>query len=359
VALDASPTVIALTGDAALADELQRLAAAAGVGLVVLTEVPSVARWPQGLVLVGADLARAVSRRGASRAAEVVVVGLEIPAGGSREERLWQHAVAAGAEQVALLPQAHAWLIERLARTVEPTAPARVVGVVGGCGGAGATMLAATLAVASAEAGRRTLLVDVDQLGGGIDVAVRLDDVPGLRWPDLASARGRLPVASLHASLPRAGAMAVLGWGRGDPIDLPPAAVESVLEAARRGHDLVVVDLPRALDPVAEAALCRVDDLLVVVPARLRAVAAAGQLVASVGGRAASTRVVVRRGANEHWTARQVADALDLPLAAQVREEARIEADLERGILPGQRARSALRRAAEQCLTGLVEARAA
>ncbi len=354
-----SAPVTALTADSHLGDELQRLAAAAGVRLAVEHELPPAARWPHGLVLVGADLTRELSRRRPARAADLVVVGFDDDLSPVREERLWQHAVALGAEQVALLPQAHEWLIERIARTVEPSAAARVVGVVGGCGGAGATLLAATMAVVAAERGRRTLLVDVDPLGGGVDLAVGLDDVAGLRWPDLAAARGRLPASSLHSSLPRAGAMAVLGWGRGEPVDVPPAAVEAVLDAGRRGHDLVVVDLPRSGDAVADAALSRVDELLVVVPARLRAVAAATQVVASLSGRVSSTSVVVRRRADDRWSARQVADALGLELAALLRDEPRVDADLDQGMLPGQRSRSALRRAAEQCLGNAACERAA
>jgi secretion/DNA translocation related CpaE-like protein len=353
-------TVAAVTTDGRLADELQRLAAAAGVALDLLGEVPPRVRWPHGLVLVGADVARAAGRRGVpAGGSQLVVVGLDDVLSPAQEEQIWQHAVAAGAEQVALLPQAHEWLIGRMARAVEPVGAARVVGVVGGCGGAGATMLATTLAVVAAELGRRTLLVDVDPLGGGIDLAVGLDDVVGLRWPDLASARGRLPAASLHSALPRAGSLAVLGWGRGDPVDLAPAAVDSVLDAARRGHDLVVVDLPRSFDAVADAALAGVDQLLVVVPARLRAVASSTQVVAALGGRARSTAVVVRRAPDDRWSAHQVADALGLPLAAQLRDEPHLDADLDQSLLPGQRSRSPLRRAAEQCLSTVAGERAA
>ena len=351
--------VTALTADPRLADELQRLAAAAAVSLRVLDTVPSGVAWPSGLLLVGADLVRAVARRRPASAGGAVVVALQPDLDADGEGRLWRHAVAAGADQVAVLPVAHEWLLARMARTAEPPGRARVVGVVGGCGGAGASVLAAALALVAAESGLRTLLADVDALGGGLDLAVGLDDVAGLRWPDLASARGRLPGASLHASLPRAGAMAVLGWGRGDPVDLPVAAVEAVLDAARRGHDLVVVDLPRALDPVADAALARVDELLVVVPARLRAVAAATQVVAAVAGRVGTTSAVVRRRPDDRWSPGQVADSLGLALAAHLRDDPRLDADLDQGLLPGQRSRSSLRRAAEQCLGGWLRARAA
>ncbi len=344
--------VTALTGDTSLADELQRLAAAAAVTLTVRTQLPAAAHWPRGLVLVGADLASALARRRRPASRELVLVALAAPDGvgwAGGEGRLWQHAVAAGAEQVVLLPQATEWLLARLARAAEPAAVARVIGVVGGCGGAGASVFAAALAVVAAGRGRRTMLVDADALGGGIDLLVGLDDVAGLRWPDLATARGRLPGVNLHASLPRAGEMAVLGWGRGDPVDLPPTAVDAVLDAGCRAHDLVVVDLPRALDAVTQTALGRVDELFVVLPARLRAVAAASQVVAAFGADHLATSAVVRTDEGR-WSGRQVAESLGLALAAQLRDDAHLDADLSEGLLPAQRPRSHLRRAALQCL---------
>jgi secretion/DNA translocation related CpaE-like protein len=343
-------TVTALTADPALADELQRLAAAAAVQLTVRAQPPAPGRWPRGLVLVGADLAPAVARRRGPRH-EVVLVALAADGAAwwGDDGRLWQHAVAVGAEQVVPLPQATEWLLARLAQVAEPTTSARVLGVVGGCGGAGASVFAAALAVVGAGQGRRTVLVDTDVLGGGIDLLVGLDDVAGLRWPDLVTARGRLPGVELHASLPRAGAMAVLGWGRGDPVDLPPTAVDAVLDAACQAHDLVVVDLPRALDALTQAALARLDELLVVLPARLRAVASASQVVAAFGGHGVTPSAVVRTGEGR-WSGRQVAESLGIALAVQLRDDARLDTDVSEGLLPGQRPRSHLRRAAAHCL---------
>jgi hypothetical protein len=67
----------------------------------------------------------------------------------------------------------------------------------------------------------------------------------------------------------------------------------------------------------------------------------------------------VRRGPADSWTPRQVADALGLGLAAQLRDDVRLDADLARGEPPGRRGRGALHRAAEQCLATALAARAA
>src|SRR4029077_6393479 len=140
----------------------------------------------------------------------------------------------------------------------------------------------------------------------------------GLRWPDLTAARGRLPASSLHESLPRAGSLAVLAAGRGDPVG-PPAAREAAgggpgappaaaadagMDAAGRGHELVVLDVGRSLDAVGHAALDRADELLLLVPTRLRAVVAARQIVAALGPRGSRLAVVARRRPDERWTGR-------------------------------------------------------
>ena len=94
--------------------------------------------------------------------------------------------------------------------------PAAVVTVVGGRGGAGATTVSAAMALAAAREGGQVLLLDLDPYGGGIDVALGAEDVPGLRWPDLTGDRSALPGAVVEA-LPRLGSLSVLSWDRGDP----------------------------------------------------------------------------------------------------------------------------------------------
>ena len=54
--------------------------------------------------------------------------------------------------------------------------------------------------------------------------------------------------------------------------------MRSVLAAARRRGGVVVVDLPRRVDEAAAEALAQLDVGLLVVPAELRAVAAAGRV---------------------------------------------------------------------------------
>jgi secretion/DNA translocation related CpaE-like protein len=343
----ASPRVLVVTADQALADVIRRLAAAAAVEVEVLADPPDVRVWLGcRLAVVGADCVRAVVAQ-LPRRGDVVLVSLA-----GHDPHLWEQAVTLGAEQVAVLPDADAWVVDRLAAGGCSPARARVVGVVGGCGGAGASVFASGLAVTAAERGQQVLLADLDPVGGGLDLMLGVDGVPGLRWPDLAGARGRLPSSSVHDALPRLDGLAVLAWGRGEPVDVPAVAVDAVLTSATRTHDLVVLDLPRGGDErLLTAAVRQVHDLLVVVPARLRATAAAAQLVGRWGALAASAGVVVRRSPGDRLSSRAVADAVELPLALEMRDEPRVDTLLDHGEPPALRGRGPLHRACDQWLS--------
>ena len=158
-------------------------------------------------------------------------------------------------------------------------------------------------------------------LGGGLDLLLGLEDAAGLRWPALASAGGRLSSGALAAALPEVSGVAVLSWDCGDLLGVPPEAVRAVVDAAVRGFDVVVLDLPRRLDPSVVPALAACDLVLVVVPAEVRAVAAASRVVQVISAHARELRVVVRGPAPSGLTAPGVAEHLDLPLAGRLRPE--------------------------------------
>ena len=217
-----------VTGDADLLEHLVRLAAAAGVETEVAQDVDAARRaWASApVVLVGADLVGAVAGAGLPRRASVLV------ADWSREDNgVWQAAAAAGAEAVHPLPGADDLLVRRLAESRRPST-GRVLAVAGGRGGAGASTLACALARTAARSAP-ALLVDADPLGGGLDLAMGVEAAAGLRWPHLVGAEGRTDPHELTAALPAVDGVSVLSWHRGDPTDLPPAAMESVLGAAR------------------------------------------------------------------------------------------------------------------------------
>ncbi|WP_205687554.1 septum site-determining protein Ssd [Cellulomonas endophytica] len=204
---------------------------------------------------------------------------------------------------------------------------ALVVGVVGARGGAGASTLAALVATRASER-TATALVDLDPVAGGLDVLLGLEDDPGVRWPDLAAARGALDGDELLALLPRRDRCAVLSAGRsaGLPDD---AVVGAALEALAGVLGLVVLDLGRAEAP-ARAGLC--DVLVALVPADLRGVA--GALVLRDAAPDADLRLVVRGPAPGGLGVGEVVRAVGRPLAGRVRSARGVARAAERAVLP-------------------------
>ncbi|MFD9329045.1 septum site-determining protein Ssd [Streptomyces sp. NPDC060065] len=326
-----------VTEDAELLDDLLRLCAAAGARPEVHHGVPEHrGSWEAApLVLVGDDAARRV--RGAARRRGVVLVGRD-----QDDSGVWRRAVEIGADHVLMLPDGEQWLVDRIADVAEGVGrPALTVGVLGGRGGAGASTLACALAVTSAREGRRTLLVDADPLGGGLDVLLGGEGVEGLRWPAFAASRGRVGGGALEESLPELHALRVLSWDRGDSVAIPAQAVRAVLAAARRRGGAVVVDLPRRIDEGVAEALAQLDLGVLVVPADLRAIAAAGRVASSVGMVLRDLRVAVRGPYAPGLDDREVARLLGLPLVGEVPVEPPL---LDGGVPPGGSARGPLAR---------------
>ncbi|AJE41758.1 septum site-determining protein Ssd [Streptomyces nodosus] len=326
-----------VTEDTELLDDLLRLCAAAGARPEVHPGVPAHrGSWEAApLVLVGDDAVRRV--RGAVRRRGVVLVGRD-----QDDPGVWRRGVEIGADHVLLLPDGEQWLVDRIADVAEGVGrPALTVGVIGGRGGAGASTLACALAVTSAREGRRTLLVDADPLGGGLDVLLGGETTEGLRWPAFAASRGRVGGGALEESLPELHALRVLSWDRGDTVAVPPQAVRAVLAAARRRGGAVVVDLPRRVDEGVAEALAQVDVGVLVIPAELRAVAAARRVASAVGMVLGDLRIAVRGPYAPGLDDREVARLLRLPLLGEVPSE---KPPQDGSVPPGAAARGPLAR---------------
>lgn len=322
---------LVITGDSELLDDLLRLAAAAGTELEVAADPPAArGRYAAApLVLVGSDQAGAGQRPRLPRRTDLILVTR-----GEDTSDPWAVAEQLGAGQVAMLPAAESWLVERLASHHRRRSPAPVVAVLGGRGGAGASVLAAGLAVTAANLDRRVLLVDADPFGGGLDLVLGWEDDTGLRWPELTAASGRLDAAALVGALPGRGDLALLSCDRRALATLPPAAMSAVLDAGRAARDLVVVDASRRLDPGSVVALQAADETLLVVPAEVRAATAAAALAAAATEHCAALRLVVRGPSPGRLAAEEVSRSLGLPIAGTLRPEAGLPAMLEGGMAP-------------------------
>lgn len=222
-----------------------------------------------------------------------------------------------------------------------------VVGVIGGSGGAGASSFAAALAaVAGASTialrgrGRRPpatprvtpFLVDLDPTGGGLDVALGAEGVPGARWSGLHAAGGRLDPDQLLDGLPRWHGVPFLAC---DAHAAPAAgAVRSVIRSGREIGP-VVLDLGRSATPARTAALELLPALVIVVAAEIRAVTAAAAVQASVAddGFTGVARLVVRTDDAVIGSAR-IAEVLDLALAGSLGSDPGLRSARDRGIDP-------------------------
>jgi secretion/DNA translocation related CpaE-like protein len=315
-----------LTADPELLDQLLGMAAAAGVAVDVAVE-PAICgpQWTDApLVLLGADLAAAVAGASLARRIGVMLITRD-----AATAELAGIADTVGAEQVIVLQRDEADVLERLADATEPAAPARVIGVVGGRGGAGASTLAAGLALTAAARGP-SWLIDLDPLGGGADTGLGAELSAGARWRDLGTLTGRLSPHALRCALPEVEGVAVVAAGEDTMSELTPDAVRAVVSAAGRGGGTTVLDLGRNPTSARDVAIGAADDLILVVPAELRAMIAACRVVESLGPTAPAPRVVVRAVPGALPSA-EVARGLDLSLAGELHDEVTVRVAVQTG----------------------------
>lgn len=316
------PVVLA-GGSQFLKDQVARACAAAGVTALLVPGAAEALALDPVVLLVSHEQAAAVSGR-----REVVVVGSD-----DDGSRAWGAASGLPASRVVILPQGSGWLAEHLGRRLNPAATGSIIGFLGSAGGAGVSTLACWCARLASARGYASLLVDGGPLGGGLDLAVGIEERPGVRWHDLGSIRGTLGAEQFAAALPSIGSLSVLSHAaRHDGAD--DAAAETmgsagiVMDAARGAFDHSFLDLGCG-GGVARQLLTACDRLVLVVPARPRSVAATAQILQA--NAAVPTTVVLRGPVLDGLDKWLVADLLGRPgpLACLpfVRGVARAEAD--------------------------------
>lgn len=183
---------------------------------------------------------------------------------------LLEQTLAAQTADVLILPQsaqAVVFAARRAAaaaerqRTERPRG--RIVTTFSPKGGTGKSVVSCNLAVTLARLGRRTLIVDCDLQFG--DVAIMLGQEPERTIFDLVSTPGSLDadLISGYATRHRSGLDIM-------PAPLKPQEADAVgearlvelLDAARHGYDMVVVDTAPFFDSAVLAAVDRTDELL-------------------------------------------------------------------------------------------------
>jgi secretion/DNA translocation related CpaE-like protein len=341
--------ILAVLAEPALRDELDRIAAAVGVRVVYAGSALPVSRktWSAAAaVVLDEAAAQGCADIGLPRRAHVTVV-----TGSDPVPATWAAAIEVGARHVLRLPVQEHDLVRELAEAGESArdsgAAGVVVSVIGGRGGAGASLFAVALAQAAID----SMLVDLDPWGGGIDLLVGAETMPGVRWPDLALQGGRLNWSAVREALPQHRGVSMLsGTRRGYELDA--GAVKAVVDAGRRGGATVVCDLPRRLTDAAEIALETADLVVVVSPCDVRACAATATIVPVLAGINPNVGLVVRGPSPGGLRPEEVAAIAAVPLLASMKPYPRLAEQLEhRGLR--LRRRSALAAAARRVLAVL------
>jgi secretion/DNA translocation related CpaE-like protein len=341
---------LVVSADEELLDDVLRVLAAAGTEAELATAGPALRRACREapLVLVGADVLAGGSHAAAlaalpRRPGVIAVTTGDLPPAG------WARAVEIGAERVVRLPDEESWLLARAAGAVrDPVDRGWLIAVGSSCGGAGASTVAAAVALTAAPG---CVLVDADPWGGGLDLLLGLEGAEGLRWPELAGVRGRPAADALLAGLPEIDGVSVLAASRSAPMAVPGEAFTAVVDALRAEGMPVVVDLPRGQpsgEPAA-AVLTEADLALLVVPARLRAATAARLLVEAPGSAWAEARLVVRPVAGG-LSCTEVADLVGRPVLTELPHDRSAGPRGERGEPPLVSARSPLGASARRIL---------
>lgn len=136
---------------------------------------------------------------------------------------------------------------------------ANIISVISSKGGTGKTTVALNLAVALAEGGDSTLLIDVDPLGA-IGLSLARDDA---EWTGLAEYMIKeisLEDAVIKTKLP---ALSLLPRGRLDPLEVgiyeeilqSSEILKEIIERVKDSYSFIIIDTPSGLGQVSRAAL--------------------------------------------------------------------------------------------------------
>ncbi|MDF1487670.1 septum site-determining protein Ssd [Tessaracoccus caeni] len=312
--------VLLCARDESLIEAVETTAIALGVELTVAGSAgEAAARWSDSAVrLISPELATGLSRLGPLPGSAYLVgrVAADLVGASSVLEL-----------PVLVLPDGGSRLAEVIASaTSTSTSKAKVVALVGASGGLGTSTMAAALSLTAADQGSRVALVELDPCGGGLDLLLGAETQRGFRWPDLLHAAGELE--DLRESLPSVDGVAVVSAQRSTHVAVSPASVSAVLGSLRRTNDYVFLDCGREpRDHGAEA-----DEMILLVGADVRGVSAARMRMATSG--VSPTVVMVRSGVGRRVPAGAVADAIGLPLLAEVRHDAAVPKLAELGLPP-------------------------
>ena len=199
--------------------------------------------------------------------------------------------------------------------TPAPVGPGLVIGVIGACGGAGASTVAAGLALTAPEP---AFLVDAVPCSGGLDLMLGVEESPGARWEDFTTSSdlSLLDAARLQEACPARGNVAVLTASRSTHPQL--VTVEDVLPVVQ-AHiaGVSIVDLSPWSDYTAEIARA-CDEIVLVTPPEVRPVAAAAHAVAFAQAARLNVHVVARYRSWSSMSPSEMADVIGTDITVEI-----------------------------------------
>lgn len=319
-----APAPLVITADPGFAESARRWCAAAGREAETVGDEGEVRRSWRSAPVVVVDERRldALLAIDLPRRDEVMVVAGD-PA------RTWRSALDLGARDVLDLDE-DAAIVGALVRALDGIGEACAISVIGACGGVGASTLAAATAQLAVRRDLRTVLVDGDAAGGGLDLVTGAEAAEGSRWNDLDGAIGHVGAAELRSNLPVHHGLAHVSFGRPSRHVL---GAGPVIAAAVRGFDVVVADVPRHLDELGRELVSRSVLTVLVVPRRLGGVVASRALLERLAPLTDAVVAVTREGSGGMSRA-AVADEVGIPVLADLRHSRRLATDAEHGLGP-------------------------
>lgn len=213
-----------------------------------------------------------------------------------------------------------------------------LVSVVGARGGLGTSTFAAAVALVGAEH-QRVALVDGSPRNG-LEVLLGRDDHTGPTWQMLArlhEAGGT--VASTRMATDDDLVPTVLAW---ESLGSTSEALSRwAVDLLRATHDLVIADAGTCSTPTERALINESGAIVLLVPGEMRALTYAAHLVPTLAG-IAPIHLVACPPSPSGIPENEIADLLNLPLAAVLEREPRLPVRGEHAQLPTRRLRAAV-----------------
>jgi Flp pilus assembly CpaE family ATPase len=147
----------------------------------------------------------------------------------------------------------------------------------------------------------------------------------------------------------------VLTWYPGPQGSLQAFAVRNAVAAAQRGHDTVVLDLPRTVDPLVEEMVARCDRVFVLTVPTVAGLASTVRLCSRFHD-ASPFRLVLR---GDDVSPAAVARLTSVPVAARMSDQRGLEEAIDLGLGPVRSRRGPLGRTSLAMLAELAALRPA